>query len=192
MVEWVPNVSALVTLDEVGIEVGVGAAPIFSADTFINAVWTDPGASVYSFGGQSVVAAGSVTAPIFGPVGLGLNGAVSAPITYDESSMIGFTVNAPLLYEMGLTAGTFGIDGSLNLGNSELSVNSALRHGVNSIVDGVNDVSNWFGFDDMLSRVPNAQEAYGQGGGMSTGASGGFLIYPSKINSNISNEVYKK
>lgn len=154
-------------------ELGPGVSapnPLFSADAFINYVWTADKASVFDFDNNSIVLSVSGNTSFSG---LGGNFAATMPAGIDFKNGIATLNNVyqtgPWLYEAGLSVGIPGINVAATRGDSTVYNTPFIRHAANGSIDLINSIRNYFGYES-ISNIPSAADL-----GRTTPSAGGGL-----------------
>ena len=181
------NVSTIIAIDTQTLDISVVAqreiggaiATGQSRGLFINAVIGGTNTTLDTLIGDGTAVSGSFALGAFGFNGsLGLPDSDFAPIDLGNgSTRYGFTGPGEFIAEIGVsfltsTGADLGVTGTTGVEGFRTSL---LRDTVNTGIDGIN----FFGAEP-ISRIP------------SSGAAGGFVLYPNRINTNFTQRVYSK
>lgn len=163
-------------------EIGGGFATsgFGSGDLTVGIIRGSAGAQMSDLEGSSLESTTSLNVSATAGAFVSINGPLVSSDRFDSGDDIHFVT-------IGYAIGNQGTDLNVTRNDSTLNTTSRLRDTVNGGIELINDLSSALGYDDPIDyRVPSS-------GSNSTGASGGFVIYPSRINSNFSNRnAYSK
>lgn len=142
-------------------ELGPGLSapnPLFSADIFLNYVWTGDNASVFEFDNNSIVLSISGNTPFL----LGGNFAATMPAGINFNQNGSATLNdihqtGPWLYEIGYSVGVPGINIAATRGDSTVHNTPFIRNAANAGIDVINSIRNYFGYES-ISSIPSAAD----------------------------------